>query len=89
VTQSARAATNRKRGQVEIELRGRPEFVDVDANMVLMSLRQRPLRSEDEPVACRAHAEMALEGFEFLLDWQPTDAWGRYLRQPRGHPPRE
>lgn len=39
----------------------------------------RPLGPEDEAEARAAHAELAGEGFEFLLGFDPAEAWGRYL----------
>jgi predicted acetyltransferase len=44
-----------------------------------MALRLRPLRDEDEAVARRAHAELAVDDFEFLLDWESGERWRSYL----------
>jgi len=43
------------------------------------NLRLRPLRPSDEREAQRAHAELAPEGFAFLLDWDPEQAWSGYV----------
>lgn len=44
-----------------------------------MDLRLRPLRTADEAEALAAHAELAPEGFRFLLDRRPRDTWEDYL----------
>jgi predicted acetyltransferase len=46
-----------------------------------MDLRLRPLRLDDEAEARRAHAELELDGFSFLLDWDPAEGWAGYLRK--------
>jgi predicted acetyltransferase len=40
----------------------------------------RPLRADDEPAARAAHAELAHDGFTFLLDWDPDAPWAEYLK---------
>lgn len=45
----------------------------------VVDLRLRPLRSGDEPVALAAHAELADEGFVFLLGWDAVADWEGYL----------
>ncbi len=53
-----------------------------------MDLRLRPLAPGDSDEAVRAHAELAADGFWFLLSWEPGDDWAAYLdeleRQRRG-----
>jgi predicted acetyltransferase len=53
-----------------------------------MRLRLRPLRLEDETEARLAHAELALDGFTFLLSLDRSDSWEDYLalrrREVRG-----
>lgn len=44
----------------------------------------RPLTPADEEQAWRAHAELAREGFDFLLDACPGD-WSAYLRRLADH----
>jgi predicted acetyltransferase len=44
-----------------------------------MDLRLRPLRIDDEDEARAAHAELARDGFSFLLDWGRGVQWARYL----------
>jgi predicted acetyltransferase len=45
-------------------------------------LRLRPLRPDDEQAARQAHAELAGDGFAFLLeDWDATLPWDDYLRR--------
>ena len=44
------------------------------------SLVLRPLTTADEHEAWQAHAELAREGFDFLLDARPGD-WPGYLRR--------
>ena len=44
-----------------------------------MDLRLRPLRIDDEHQARAAHAELARDGFAFLLDWESAIPWGTYL----------
>ncbi|HEY6527041.1 MAG TPA: GNAT family N-acetyltransferase [Solirubrobacteraceae bacterium] len=44
-----------------------------------MDLRLRPLRIDDEDQARAAHAELARDGFAFLLDWESAIPWGTYL----------
>lgn len=48
-----------------------------------MSFRLRPLRTEDEAAARAAHAELAADGFTFLLAWEPDEPWERYLARMR------
>ncbi|HEY8719834.1 GNAT family N-acetyltransferase [Pengzhenrongella sp.] len=43
------------------------------------SLRLRPLGAADEPQAREAHTELALDGFEFLLDRTVGESWPAYL----------
>lgn len=42
-------------------------------------VRLRPLRTEDEPAALAAHAELAEENFEFLLGYEAAMSWSAYL----------
>ncbi len=44
-----------------------------------MALWLRPLRNSDEAVARRAHAELAADDFEFLLDWDDNEPWASYV----------
>jgi predicted acetyltransferase len=44
-------------------------------------LSLRPLRLSDEADAQAAHAELAAEGFEFLLHQQAGEAWKSYVRR--------
>lgn len=44
-------------------------------------LRLRPLTADDEPEALAAHAELAADGFDFLLHWRPGTDWAAYLAQ--------
>jgi predicted acetyltransferase len=44
-----------------------------------MELRLRPLRLDDEEEAQAAHAELARDGFPFLLDWEDGMPWVAYL----------
>jgi len=44
-----------------------------------MDLRLRPLTLADEAQARAAHVELARDGFTFLLDWTPEQAWAQYL----------
>lgn len=46
-----------------------------------MDLRLRPLRAADEAQARAAHAELAPEGFHFLLDDLGGDSWESYLER--------
>ncbi len=46
-----------------------------------MTLRLRPLRLDDEHEARAAHAELAAEGFPFLLHWEAGEPWVSYLDQ--------
>lgn len=46
-----------------------------------MELRLRPLRIDDEDEARAAHAELAPEGFSFLLDWRRDVGWEAYLER--------
>jgi predicted acetyltransferase len=46
-----------------------------------MALHLRPLQVEDEFEARAAHAELAPEGFPFLLDWEPQESWSGYLER--------
>jgi predicted acetyltransferase len=46
-----------------------------------MTLRLRPLRSDDEQQARAAHDELAGERVVFLLDWDPAEPWERYLER--------
>ena len=48
-----------------------------------MELRLRPLRPDDEEEARAVHAELARDGFTFLLDWEDTMAWPAYLERLR------
>jgi hypothetical protein len=48
-----------------------------------MDLRLRPLTPDDEKEAVAAHAELARDGFTFLLDWEPHDQWSGYLERLR------
>lgn len=48
-----------------------------------MSVRLRPLRLDDEHEARAAQDELGADGFSFLLDWDPTDTWPRYLEKLR------
>ena len=45
----------------------------------MSALRLRPLRLEDEDAARRAHDELAADGFDFLLDWDPSAPWLDHL----------
>lgn len=47
----------------------------------MLDLRLRPLRLGDETDACRADAELEQDGFLFLLDRDPAEAWASYLRK--------
>jgi predicted acetyltransferase len=49
----------------------------------VVDLRLRPLRADDELPALAAHAELAPENFDFLLDWSPEDGWSEYLERLR------
>jgi predicted acetyltransferase len=42
-------------------------------------LRLRPLRLGDEAAARAAHAELAADGFSFLLDFDPGAPWAEHL----------
>lgn len=42
-------------------------------------LRLRPLRLDDEAAARAAHAELAADGFRFLLDFDPAAPWAEHL----------
>lgn len=44
-----------------------------------MTLLLRPLSVADEPVARQAHAELAGDGFELLLDLRDSEPWADYL----------
>lgn len=44
-----------------------------------MELRLRPLGVRDERQARAGHAELAREGFAFLLGFEDGDDWGAYL----------
>jgi predicted acetyltransferase len=44
-------------------------------------LRLRPLRVTDEKQARQAHAELAREGFSFLLDVRDGEPWPAYLHR--------
>jgi predicted acetyltransferase len=44
-----------------------------------VELRLRPLRMNDEDEARAGHAELARDGFTFLLDWDGAIPWGAYL----------
>jgi predicted acetyltransferase len=46
---------------------------------VSVDLRLRPLRVDDESEARAAHAELAEDGFSFLLDWERGVRWATYL----------
>jgi predicted acetyltransferase len=46
-----------------------------------VTVRLRPLRPDDEQPARAAQAELAAEGFTFLLDWHPGQPWADYLAQ--------
>ncbi len=45
------------------------------------SLRLRPLTDDDEVEARAAHAELAADSFEFLLDERPGEPWSAYVRR--------
>jgi hypothetical protein len=53
-----------------------------------MRLRLLPLRPDDETEARLAHAELAVDGFTFLLSLDRSDSWEDYLalrrREVRG-----
>jgi predicted acetyltransferase len=42
-------------------------------------LTLRPLRTDDEAEAVRAHQELAADGFEFLFGWTPDRPWAELL----------
>ncbi|NHC22245.1 GNAT family N-acetyltransferase [Nocardioides sp. IC4_145] len=44
-------------------------------------LRLRPLRTDDETEALRAHEELLADGFELLLGWSPERTWADLLEQ--------
>lgn len=45
-----------------------------------LDVRLRPLRVDDEPAARQAHAELAAEGFDFLLRYDPaTTTWPAFV----------
>jgi predicted acetyltransferase len=44
-----------------------------------VDLRLRPLRVDDEAEARAAHAELAQDGFSFLLNWERGVPWATYL----------
>ncbi|GGO75197.1 GNAT family N-acetyltransferase [Nocardioides deserti] len=44
-------------------------------------LRLRPLRTDDEAEALRAHEELLADGFELLLGWSPERTWADLLEQ--------
>lgn len=46
-----------------------------------MTVRLRPLRTEDEEDAHAAHVELSEEGFSFLLDRSPGMPWADYVAQ--------
>jgi predicted acetyltransferase len=46
-----------------------------------MRLRLRPLRATDEADALRGHEELAIDGFPFLLAWDPRAGWARYVER--------
>ena len=46
-------------------------------------LRLRPLRPDDEDAALTAHAALAREGFDFLLDYIPGEPWEAYIGRLR------
>lgn len=45
------------------------------------ALRLRPLRDGDAPEVRAAHAELAADGFDFLLDERPGEPWPAYVRR--------
>lgn len=45
----------------------------------MSSLVLRPLTVADERAAREAHAELAAEGFEFLLDLHDSEPWAAYI----------
>jgi len=45
----------------------------------MAALTLRPLRAADEAEALRAHDELAADGFELLLGWEPGLSWTDYL----------
>ncbi|MCR6032908.1 GNAT family N-acetyltransferase [Nocardioides sp. zg-579] len=47
----------------------------------MSDLRLRPLRTDDEAEALRAHEELAADGFEFVLGWSPERTWADLLAQ--------
>lgn len=48
-------------------------------------LRLRPLEARDEPQARQGHQELALDGFEFLLDLRQDEGWLEYLARLEEH----
>ena len=46
-----------------------------------MTLLLRPLSPADEPVARRAHTELAKDDFELLLDLRAGEPWANYLER--------
>jgi predicted acetyltransferase len=44
-------------------------------------LRLRPLRTDDEAEALRAHEELLADDFELLLGWSPERTWADLLEQ--------
>lgn len=44
-------------------------------------LRLRPLRTDDEAEAVRAHEELVADDFELLLGWSPERTWADLLEQ--------
>lgn len=47
----------------------------------MCQLSLRPLRLHDEADARAAHAELAREGFDFLLDLRDGEPWASYVRR--------
>ncbi|MDN4174100.1 GNAT family N-acetyltransferase [Nocardioides sp. SOB77] len=47
----------------------------------MTELRLRPLRTEDEAEAVRAHHELVADDFELLLGWSPERPWADLLAQ--------
>jgi hypothetical protein len=46
-----------------------------------VDLRLRPLGIADEAAALSAQQELALDGFPFLLAWEPEHGWRRYVER--------
>lgn len=58
-------------------------FLRPQHNQTVLTLR--PLTDDDEPAARAAHAELAHDGFEFLLDEHDGEPWANYVLRRNLH----